>query len=680
MGLAPFDILNKILLEVYSMDYYLENGERITLGEKIASGGEGSVYEIDGKKVAKIYFDPQGRLPKMNAFINKGLYVKGICTPIELLYDKEKNFVGFTMQRAEGRSLQLSVFQPQLFKKLFPSWSKIELTKLALNILDKIEVLHGKDILVGDINPLNINVVNYNDVYLLDTDSFQVDNYPCPVGTVDFTAPEIQGVNYTGFIRTKEHEYYAIATLLFMIYLPGKHPYSRSGGGEKQENIINHDFVFPLGDEDTYATPKGQWEAIWYSLPFDIRKCFYDVFKKNKRYPISKWKKILNQYLFDLDANQYTRDIFPMTSEAITKNKTLNMNRRDITDKDVALRRIDTPLTNENPPSKIAVIELSTKACKLLIGRDPDIIKSNPFDFNMFIREGVKTSTGRGLDKNNVMDMNFFRQNVLPTIKKHIQTSKRCGVDCIYSVATAAYRTATNREEILACIKEEAGLNVRILKKEEEARATIDAFFFSSHDKLSLIKKKYIMVIDQGGGSTEVSLFKEGEYVNSYSINLGTEVLRTLLFKESTEQTTLRQALRMTDNLIKDRLEAFYKNMLANFENEEPIYTIAVGSAITESTGKKGNAKQHGTILSVDKIIEKINSIDEELKNNFIYASDLYHNVRHGGTYNDPIDRKIVMRIGLPMFVELMKRLGIQELTVSGTGLWYGIYSQNLYN
>lgn len=662
------------------MEYYLKNGLPISLGEKIASGGEGTVYEIDGNKVAKIYFEPQGRLPKMSAFISKGVKVRGICTPDELLYDKDKKFVGFTMQKAEGKSLQLSVFQPQLFKNLFPSWSKIEITKLALNVLDKIEVLHEKDIFVGDINPMNINVVNYDDVYLLDTDSFQIDDYPCPVGTVDFTAPEIQGVNYTEFIRSKEHEYYAIATLLFMIFLPGKHPYSRSGGGEKQENIINHDFVFPLGDEDSYSTPKGQWEAIWYSLPFDIRKCFYDVFKKDKRYPITKWKKILNQYLVDLDANQYTREIFPMTSETITKDKTLNMNRRDITDKDVALRRIDTPLTSNKPAKKIAVIELSTKACKLLIGNDPDIIKSNLFDFKMFLRDGIKTDTGRGLDKNNVMDMDYFRSNVLPTIKKHIQTAKQNGVDCIYSVATAAYRTAANREEILNCIREEAGLNVRILKKEEESRATIDAFFFSSHDKLSLTKKKYIMVIDQGGGSTEVSLFKEGEYVNSYSINLGTEVLRTLLFKESTNQTTLRQALRMTDQLIKDRLEAFYKNMLANFDSNEPIYTIAVGTAITKATGKRGNAKQHGTVLTVDRIKEKIASLDDDLKNRYTYAGDLYHDIRHGGTRSDQIDGDVVMRVGLPIFVELMKKLGIEELTVSGTGLWYGIYSQNLYN
>ena len=68
------------------------------------------------------------------------------------------------------------------------------------------------------------------------------------------------------------------------------------------------------------------------------------------------------------------------------------------------------------------------------------------------------------------------------------------------------------------------------------------------------------------------------------------------------------------------------------------------------------------------------------LKNRYTYASDLYHDIRHGGTRSDQIDGDVVMRVGLPMFVELMKKLGIEELTVSGTGLWYGIYSQNLYN
>lgn len=663
------------------MTYYYSNGGTITLGKELAQGGEGVVYEVDDSHVAKIYFDPQGRLEKMLAFKGKALKIKGVCTPLDLLYDVNHNFCGFTMEKAGGKSLQTSIFQPKLFKTNFPNWTKVELTKLALSILDKVKVLHSNNILIGDINPYNINVVDYNDIYFLDTDSFQVDGFPCPVGTIDFTPPEIQGVNYSNFIREKKHEYYSIATLLFMIYLPGKHPYSRSGGGEKQENIKNHDFVFPLGDEDIEATPKGQWEAIWYNLPFDLRQSFYNVFKLNLRYPIEHWIELLSKYIEELNANQYSRTIFPLSSEFISKDKTLNMNRRDITDKDENLRRIDTPLTQESDSAnaKIGVIELSTKAVKLLIGNNPSDIKSNGFDFDKFKREGNKTNTGRGLNKKNEMDMDYFRQNVLPVIRNCVYKAKNESVDCLYSVATAAYRTAANRDEILKCIKDEAGLNVRILKKEEEARATIDAFFFSAKDKTELMRHEYVMMIDQGGGSTEVSLFHNNDYVNSYSINLGTEVLRTLLFKESTEQTTLRQTLNMTDELIRERLNSFYKNMLADFPAQADIYTISVGTAITSATGQKGNKKQHGIVLTLENLEEKIKSVDAKLKNDYTYASDLYHDINHGGTRADTIDREVVMRIGLPMFVTLMKKFSIPQLTVSGTGLWYGIYFQNLY-
>ena len=36
------------------------------------------------------------------------------------------------------------------------------------------------------------------------------------------------------------------------------------------------------------------------------------------------------------------------------------------------------------------------------------------------------------------------------------------GVDVVYTVATAAYRTAKNRDEVIECIRREAGINVRI--------------------------------------------------------------------------------------------------------------------------------------------------------------------------------------------------------------------------
>ena len=102
--------------------------------------------------------------------------------------------------------------------------------------------------------------------------------------------------------------------------------------------------------------------------------------------------------------------------------------------------------------------------------------------------------------------------------------------------------------------------------------------------------------------------------------------------------------------------------------------------AITTATGRRGNAKQHDCILTLDWLKEKVESIDSKLKENYTYASDLYHDITYGGTRGETIDREVVMRVGLPMFITLMTKFNIDQLTVSGTGLWYGIYFQKLFN
>ena len=98
------------------------------------------------------------------------------------------------------------------------------------------------NIIIGDINPLNILVKSPTEVYFVDTDSYQVENYPCPVGTIEFTPPELQGKNYETFLRSFENEYFAIATLVFMILLPGKSPYTQQGGGDPAANIRAMEF------------------------------------------------------------------------------------------------------------------------------------------------------------------------------------------------------------------------------------------------------------------------------------------------------------------------------------------------------------------------------------------------------------------------------------------------------
>ena len=49
------------------MIVYNNSKEPISLGKEFARGGEGAVYEIDDTSVAKIYFEPEVRLDKINA-------------------------------------------------------------------------------------------------------------------------------------------------------------------------------------------------------------------------------------------------------------------------------------------------------------------------------------------------------------------------------------------------------------------------------------------------------------------------------------------------------------------------------------------------------------------------------------------------------------------------------------
>lgn len=192
-------------------------------------------------------------------------------TSTELLSDAESNFVGYRMECAHGTEPQRALFTRPALEAHFPEWKKADTVQLCITILEKICALHEHGIILGDINPLNILVVSATEVWFVDCDSYQIGGYPCPVGTVRFTAPEIQKRNFADFLRTEGNEAFAIATLLFMIMLPGKSPYAQEGGGDLGEAILAMDFPYPCGDNHSDKTPEGAWRFLWSHLPRYIK-------------------------------------------------------------------------------------------------------------------------------------------------------------------------------------------------------------------------------------------------------------------------------------------------------------------------------------------------------------------------------------------------------------------------
>ena len=381
--------------------------------------------------------------------------------------------------------------------------------------------------------------------------------------------------------------------------------------------------------------------------------------------------------------NLQQEKIYKIRKVPMPTNRSVNLNTRDINiSSDKNLRITETWLTaNGNPVENpyFAVLELSTKAVKLLYAHsEQTIISSNVFDFKNFVPDGRKTETGKGLDDQNVMNMDFFRARVLPVICNMKRVMKREGIDVVYSVATAAYRTAKNRDEIIECIRSEAGINVRILSKKEESVATMFAYGISTRFKKEIQQSQHTVMIDQGGGSTEVSVFNQGDLIGSYSINLGTTALRNILTKDLSPETSIQDALKKSDQMLKERMVAFMRNMSFAMQSDIETFCVSVGTAITSATNKSSNSKQHDSVLAYDTISQKINNLTERIEEQFSTVGDLINWEKR--LSSDSMDRCLTMRMGLPMYLIIMDKFNIKSIHVCGTGLWYGVYLQHLFN
>lgn len=100
---------------------------------------------------------------------------------------------------------------------------------------------------------------------------------------------------------------------------------------------------------------------------------------------------------------------------------------------------------------------------------------------------------------------------------KHFRSiAERHGAESIAATATAFLREADNAEEFVRTVEQETGVRVEMLTGIEEARLiALAAAQGCSTRGLTTLN------IDIGGGSTELSLFRDGEALKLISIKLG---------------------------------------------------------------------------------------------------------------------------------------------------------------
>lgn len=94
------------------------------------------------------------------------------------------------------------------------------------------------------------------------------------------------------------------------------------------------------------------------------------------------------------------------------------------------------------------------------------------------------------------------------------------GAEEIIATGTEALRRASNREEMLERARRECGIEIRVLSGQEEAWY---GYFGVAHS----MKPEHALLMDIGGGSTELTLVEKGELKAATSLHLGTINLTT---------------------------------------------------------------------------------------------------------------------------------------------------------
>jgi len=163
---------------------------------------------------------------------------------------------------------------------------------------------------------------------------------------------------------------------------------------------------------------------------------------------------------------------------------------------------------------RYAAIDVGSNAVRLLIA---EIIENNgsiSFKKNTLIRVPVRLGDDAFLNQE-------LSEKKITDLVKSMQAFRNLmdvyRVTDYMACATSALREAQNGSEVVAKIKEDANIDLQIIHGETEAK-----IIYASHAEVTIDKAKNYLYIDVGGGSTELSLFSNGELIASQSFNLGT--------------------------------------------------------------------------------------------------------------------------------------------------------------
>jgi exopolyphosphatase/guanosine-5'-triphosphate,3'-diphosphate pyrophosphatase len=303
----------------------------------------------------------------------------------------------------------------------------------------------------------------------------------------------------------------------------------------------------------------------------------------------------------------------------------------------------------------IAAIDVGTNSLHMVIVRIEPILSS----FTIIAREKETVRLGDRDLETGELKPEIIKQ-AITCLNRFQQLSQTFAVNSIIAVATSAVREAPNGRDFLQRVETEIGLSVDLISGQEEARR----IYLGVLSVMELQNQPH-MIIDIGGGSTELILCNADESLRLTSTKIGAVRLSTeLVNSDPISELEFHYLQAYVRGMIERSIEEIQKNLLVE---DSPKFIGTSGTietlAIVHAKEKLGfvPAILNGYQLTVTDISELVQRLR---KMNVIERTAIP---------GMPERRAEVILAGAVILLEVMNMLRVETVTVCERALREGV-------
>ena len=245
-------------------------------------------------------------------------------------------------------------------------------------------------------------------------------------------------------------------------------------------------------------------------------------------------------------------------------------------------------------------------------------------------------------------------QNALSTLSRMATLANQLGVERTEVVATSAVRDASNGDKFLKLVRAETGLNVRVLRGDDEARLSFRSAL--AHFDLGVGRA---VVMDIGGGSLELALSADGLVERLISLPFGAIRMTEQYLGTSGKKKGMRKLRKRVRRELRRTVAARHWHASRIICSGGTFTSLA--AIYLARTGIENAKTVHGTVIprvELEHIVDMLQNMPLEERQRVPGLSAARADIIVGG---------------LAVAAEVASRVEAKELVISGYGIREGI-------